>query len=185
MRRQAGPRAPSDVAFCRWRRVLIAALIQSFGLHFSPSFFRDGQFYLALGAAPLALMALTYLAPGWNAGMRAEPAVILTLVLWQPVVEELLFRGFIQGRLEQRRWACKQFLFLSVANYCTTLAFVAAHLVHHSIAWALAVAVPSLLFGHFRERHGQVSPSIALHAAYNACYLAFGFLLPDVPPLGS
>jgi uncharacterized protein len=151
-------------------------LIESFGLHFRPSFLRDGQFYLALAAAPIALLALSYLAPEWNTGMRAEPAIILSLVLWQPFVEELLFRGFIQGALTQGRWAQNKFLLLSLANYCTTLVFVAAHLLNHSVAWAIAVAAPSLLFGHFRERHGQVYPSIALHAAYNACYLAFGIM---------
>jgi uncharacterized protein len=172
MRRQAGPRAPSVKTCSGWRSVLI----ESFGLHYRSTFLRDGQFYLALAIAPPALLALTYLAPGWNAGMQADPLIIVALVLWQPFVEELLFRGFIQGALAQGRWTRKKFLFLSLANYCTTLVFVAAHLLNHSIAWALAVTAPSLLFGHFRERHGQVYPSIALHAAYNACYLLFGLM---------
>jgi membrane protease YdiL (CAAX protease family) len=148
------------------------ALLESFGLNFGPSFIRDRQFYLALAVAPLPLIALNYLAPGWNAGIYAEPALIFSLVIWQPLVEELLFRGFIQGRLRERHWARHSFFSLSTANYLTTLMFVVAHLVNHSIPWAIAVAAPSLVFGYFRDRQGHIYSSIALHSAYNACYLA-------------
>lgn len=148
-------------------------LLEDFGLLFRPSFLKDGQFYLALALAPLPLVALSGVAPGWNAGMYAGFATVMSMVIWQPLIEELLFRGFIQGRLQGRDWARKRFLSLSVANYCTTLLFVAAHLFNHTLVWAAAVAVPSLVFGHFRERHGCIHPSIVLHGAYNACYLAF------------
>lgn len=148
------------------------SLIDDFGLHCCPSFLRDRQFYLALALAPLPLL-LNYLAPGWNAGTQAGSTTIFSIVIWQPLIEELLFRGFIQGRLQARHWGRRRFLSLSAANYCTTLIFVAAHLFNHAPLWAAAVAVPSLLFGHFRERHGCIHPCIVLHAAYNACYLAF------------
>lgn len=150
------------------------ALLESFGLNFCPSFTRDGQFYFALMLAPLPLIALSYLIPGWNAGIHAGPAVFLSLVIWQPIAEELLFRGFIQGRLREWHWARRPFISLSTANYITTLLFVITHLVNHSLWWAIAVAVPSLVFGYFRDRHGHIYPCIALHAAYNACYLAAG-----------
>ncbi|MDQ9169183.1 JDVT-CTERM system glutamic-type intramembrane protease [Oxalobacteraceae bacterium R-40] len=159
-------------------------LTESFGLQFRPSFLRDGQFYLAIAIAPLPLIALSYLAPGWNTGMHAGTATIFSLVIWQPLVEELLFRGFIQGRFEQWRRAREKFLFFSLANYCTTLLFVAAHLFNQSAWWAAAVAVPSLLFGYFRDRHENIYPSIVLHASYNACYLAFGTLQKNAMPIG-
>jgi membrane protease YdiL (CAAX protease family) len=149
------------------------ALLDSFGLNFGPPFTKDGEFLLALALAPLPLIALNRLAPGWNLGAHVGLVTILTMVVWQPLIEELLFRGFIQGRLHAWHWARRKFLLFSAANYCATLAFVAAHLINHSYPWAAAVALPSLLFGYFRDRHGCIYPSIVLHAAYNACYLAF------------
>lgn len=169
MRANACPAVPRAHA-CPGMR---SGLIESFGLHVCPSFLRDGQFYLALAVAPLPLIALNYLVPEWNSGMHAGLAAIVSMVIWQPLIEELLFRGFIQGRLQAWQWARRSLFSLTAANYCTTLVFVAAHLFNHSFAWAMAVTVPSLLFGHFRDRHGCIYPSIALHAAYNACYIAF------------
>ena len=34
--------------------------------------------------------------------------------------------------------------------------------------WALAVPVPSLVFGHLRERFGSVLPAVFVHIVYNA-----------------
>ena len=36
------------------------------------------------------------------------------------------------------------------------------------MAWALAVAVPSLVLGHLRERLVSVWPAVWLHMVYNA-----------------
>ncbi len=57
---------------------------------------------------------------------------------------------------------------MSWANGLTTLAFVAAHLPAQPMAWALAVAVPSLVLGHLRERFASVWPAVWLHMVYNA-----------------
>jgi uncharacterized protein len=55
-----------------------------------------------------------------------------------------------------------------MANLAATVAFVMLHLLVQPPAWAIAVAVPSLLFGHMRDRFASVVPPIALHATYNA-----------------
>lgn len=142
--------------------------------HFRLSFLRDAQFQCALALAPLLLFIMNHLMPNWSGGIHADIATFLLLVVWQPVIEEILFRGIIQERLRCLPWARLQILGLSVANCITTALFVCAHLAQHSIGWALAVAVPSLAFGHFRERHRQIYSAILLHATYNACYLFFG-----------
>jgi membrane protease YdiL (CAAX protease family) len=49
-----------------------------------------------------------------------------------------------------------------------TVAFVLLHLRAQPLAWALAVAAPSLVFGHLRERFGSVWPAVLVHAVYNA-----------------
>jgi membrane protease YdiL (CAAX protease family) len=96
------------------------------------------------------------------------------MVLWQPLIEELLFRGFLQGELNRRFHARRFVGKISVANCITTLLFCAVHVLHQSVALAVAVAIPSLLFGYFRERHQSIYSAIFLHAVYNALFLAVG-----------
>ncbi len=148
----------------------------AFGLTFRNGFLRDAQFHFALALAPPVLLLMNVLTPAWSAGIQANLAIFFLLAVWQPVIEEILFRGFIQGSLRRLQWARVHLLGLSMANWLTTALFVGAHLVQHSFGWALAVAAPSLLFGHFRERHQHIYPAILLHAFYNACYLLLGHM---------
>lgn len=95
----------------------------------------------------------------------------LSLIVVQPLLEELAFRGLLQGqvlRLTMRRlqpgsWSAS----VSLANVLATVAFVLLHLRSQPLAWALSVAVPSLVLGHLRERFASIWPSVALHAYYN------------------
>jgi membrane protease YdiL (CAAX protease family) len=120
------------------------------------------------------LLLLDRLLPAWHAGMAVDLRLLMALVLWQPLLEELLFRGVIQGQLARQVRFRLSVGGLSWANLATTVLFVLAHLFQHPPAWAVAVAIPSLVFGHFRDRYGQVYPAVILHAAYNACYLWMG-----------
>jgi membrane protease YdiL (CAAX protease family) len=118
-----------------------------------------------LGALP-ALLLLATLAGERMAPPATTPAWIAWLLV-QPVAEECVFRGLLQGqllRLTSRRRAGP----VTLANALATGAFVLAHLAVQPVPWALAVAVPSLVFGHLRERFASVVPAIVLHAAYNA-----------------
>jgi uncharacterized protein len=133
---------------------------------------RDPGFLLALAAAPVALLALEATAPWWRAGVHWSWALMLALTVWHPIVEELLFRGAIQGQLLRHLWARVEWAGLSVANLATSAAFALAHLLYYAAPWAVAVFLPSLVFGHFRDRHRSVYPGIVLHAAYNGCFLA-------------
>lgn len=121
------------------------------------------------------LLALLAAVPVWTVlyvwvgpHMRAPSGlwVWCSLVLVQPLLEELVFRGLLQGLLLERTALRRGPI--SWANALTTLAFVALHLLAQPLAWALAVAVPSLVLGHLRERLGSVWPAVALHAVYNA-----------------
>jgi membrane protease YdiL (CAAX protease family) len=87
-------------------------------------------------------------------------------VLLLPVAEELVFRGVLQGQL-LRLTSARRAGPLTLANLCTTAGFVAMHLPNQPLLWALAVAVPSMLFGHLRERFDSVLPAMMLHAYYN------------------
>ncbi|MGD8644480.1 MAG: JDVT-CTERM system glutamic-type intramembrane protease [Chromatiales bacterium] len=148
------------------------------GLVGRPRFHRDPLFWLAAAGGAIVALGIWLWIP-----VEGPPAgstilwVVLTTVIIYPLLEELVFRGAVQGWLLDRRWGAQSRLGITVANLVTTAAFTTLHFLHHPPLWALSVAVPSLVFGLFRDRHGHVYPSIALHGLYNLFYLlavAFG-----------
>lgn len=93
------------------------------------------------------------------------------LVAVQPLLEELLFRGILQGqalRLTTVRGRPLRLGPITLANLLVTLGFVALHLRAQPPDWALAVALPSLVLGHLRERMDSVWPAVLVHSVYNA-----------------
>jgi membrane protease YdiL (CAAX protease family) len=99
---------------------------------------------------------------------------VLSFVVWQPLIEELLFRGVIQGQLRTTRPGRWRKSGITGANLIASLLFVLVHTVNHAPLWAMAVFVPSLVFGFMRDRHDSVYPAFALHCAYNGLYLLVG-----------
>lgn len=97
----------------------------------------------------------------------ASTGAWLSLLLLQPLTEELLFRGALQGML-LRRTGRRMLGPLTRANAWTTAAFVALHFIAQPPGWAVAVALPSLVFGHMRDRFDSLLPSVLLHVVYNA-----------------
>ena len=147
-------------------------LIRETGLRACPAIYRDGQFYLAL-LAGFSVLTVSYFFFPVPMDINGEGAWALcfSLIIWQPFWEELLFRGILQGQLLKRAWGRGAWLQLSRANLLTSLAFAAMHLVYHPVLWAIAVFIPSLVFGYFRERHNCVYSAFVLHALYNLGYL--------------
>lgn len=103
-----------------------------------------------------------------------------SLILVQPLLEELVFRGLLQGqalRLIATNGQPRRLGPLTIANILVTVAFVALHLRAQPLVWALAVAAPSLVLGHLRERTGSVWPPVLVHAFYNAGFGLTAWLL--------
>ncbi len=101
-----------------------------------------------------------------------------SLVLVQPGLEEWVFRGLLQGealRLTERRGGPARIGPVTWANALVSAAFVALHLLAQPVAWALAVAAPSLVLGHLRERFDSVWPAVWVHAFYNAGFGLIAF----------
>ena len=96
--------------------------------------------------------------------------LLAALLLWQPAIEETLFRGLLQGYLARMRFGAYSFAGISAANVVTSIAFTTVHFVHQPPLWALGVFFPSMLFGYFRDLSGSVWPSLALHVAFNAAF---------------
>ncbi|MEW6766262.1 MAG: JDVT-CTERM system glutamic-type intramembrane protease [Pseudomonadota bacterium] len=152
-----------------------ASLLHELGLRPVWGWARDAHFHLALAAGLLtgvvlwAVMPSGYARPVWSA-----PWLLMSFLLLQPALEELLFRGVIQGQTLSFHWGRRRWLGISMANIVTSILFVLLHLMHHTPIWALAVFVPSLVFGHLRERHASLWPALLMHSGYNAIYLTAG-----------
>jgi membrane protease YdiL (CAAX protease family) len=141
----------------------------------------DRQFAAALAAGPVAWIALALALnvqpnPAWILG---DPARALSLVVAWPLLEEALFRGGVQPALLRTRWGAREAWGVTTANVATSVLFALAHLATQTPGWAAAAFVPSLVFGHFRERYSSIAPGAALHLFYNAGY----FLLVAPRPL--
>ena len=127
-----------------------------------------------LGVAVLAAPPVWWLlAPMVGTARSRELAAVLAVIVLYPVLEELSFRGLLQGWLLQRLPRWRRPWGISLPNLLTSLAFGAAHLPTQSVGWAAATLMPSLLFGHLRERHDSVWPPTALHIYYNAGLMLF------------
>ncbi len=101
---------------------------------------------------------------------RMLSVAFLLAAVWQPTIEEFLFRGCLQGVLVRRAWARRTVMGISAANLMTSILFSSAHILTHPLLWALLTLFPSLLFGALRDRSGSVIPPIALHIFYNTGY---------------
>lgn len=133
---------------------------------------RDPQLWAAVAAAPLVWAAgWVWFAPAtdWAWPLR-QPRDLLYLGVLYPVIEELLFRGVLQGGLRKHPIMCRTRGGLTQANLLTSAIFTALHFFAHPPLAALAVFVPSLVFGHFRDRHGDLRAPLALHMYYNIGY---------------
>jgi membrane protease YdiL (CAAX protease family) len=150
---------------------IMSVLCERFGLKAAPAFYRSPVFLSALAMGAIVWLALPFLAVvqplPW---LHIFSRLFLVAVLWQPIVEELLFRGCLQGWLFTHGWGRHSFVGISVANLLTSVAFAGAHIPTHPLPWALSTLFPSLLFGVLRDRFGSVFPPLALHIIYNAGY---------------
>ena len=134
-------------------------------------YWKDPLFFAAIGVALLywgVLYAVTQPTPD-PAWPLHDPLRFIYPALLYPIIEELIFRGYIQ-ELVQRRLTVWQLGPFSHANILTSLLFTALHFINHPPLWAAAVFIPSLLFGFFKDRSGRLGAPIVLHVFYNSGY---------------
>ena len=99
----------------------------------------------------------------------SENGVFNTIALFTlaPIVEEIVFRGFLQSWLLQKSWFNQRSAGASRANWFTSIAFATAHLWQHALFLAPGYLIVSLLLGHFRERYRGILVPVLLHGYYN------------------
>jgi membrane protease YdiL (CAAX protease family) len=132
----------------------------------------ENALWAALLAAPI-FCGITIFLLGLPIGSFFQTASLLSLMLLiivYPIIEELVFRGFIQSSIVHLLKRRISFIGISLQNIITSFLFVSMHLFTHSIFWSCAVFIPSLIFGAFKDKYHSTKPSIALHIWYNFNY---------------
>lgn len=119
-------------------------------------------------SAAWALLPLVAAAALAGAVAGGVPPRVLVLLVLAPLVEEVVFRLGVQEGLWRRGLGAWQ------ANALTALAFAAAHVAVRGDPGAIAVALPALVLGAVYGRTRRLAPCVALHAAMNAAWLAWG-----------
>lgn len=87
------------------------------------------------------------------------------------VLEEVIFRGGIQGGLLRREVFKLKLLGLSRANWLTSSLFALLHVWQHAALLVPGYFAVSLVLGYFRERYKGITVPVALHAWYNLVLL--------------
>ena len=100
----------------------------------------------------------------YSQGWQFSAIALFTLA---PILEEIVFRGFLQGWLLHKDWFGKLSAGASRANWCTSIAFACAHLWQHALILVPGYFIVSLVLGHFRERYRGILVPVLLHAYYN------------------
>ncbi len=96
-----------------------------------------------------------------------DPLPFLLAALAYPVLEEIVFRGLLQGTLYAQPFWRKRYGPVSRANLLASVAFTGLHFFYHPPLWAGLVFFPSLGFGYFRDKYNSLTPAIVLHVFYN------------------
>lgn len=131
----------------------------------------DKQFYVLLLLGPVFWAVLFLFVPITQNLLWpfSAPGKFLLLTFLYPIVEEVVFRGLVQDFFSNK-FKNKKISVISYANILTSIIFVLLHFLYHPWAWAVAVIVPSLIFGYSKERYSSLLAPIVLHIIYNMGY---------------
>ena len=111
-----------------------------------------------------------------------EPMVFLIAVVFAPITEEWIFRGWLWRWLAQRfpqdapdkgtRDSLLVASFVSPTNLSSTVLFALLHGLTRGPETALLVIVPSLYLGAIRHQGGHWLICAMVHAIWNYCWFA-------------
>lgn len=123
-------------------------------------------------AAAIAPLLLGPWLPRWDSSILEGGLIDATVFCISiAIVEEVIFRGGVQGWLLRKELFKPGVLGLSRANWLTSSIFAAAHIWQHPLNLVPGYLAVSLVLGYFRERYHGILVPIALHAWYNLLLL--------------
>ena len=141
----------------------------------APGFWAEPWFWLSLAAGLLVWVSLWWLGVAMTTSLNLSLLTFVLSVLVYPVLEEIVFRGWLQEWLLTFPVMQASKLGFTVANGVTSGIFAAFHLFSQSPLWAASILFPSLVFGWLRDRYDSLLPGVLVHMFYNAgLLLLFG-----------
>jgi membrane protease YdiL (CAAX protease family) len=153
-----------------------STLLKEIGLDRWPDFLGDRLFNATVFAAAIIWVIFWFtVIPTFTLQGESIFFIVFIGAVWSPIVEEILFRGIVQGKLTKKKWGRVRFLNFSRANWFSSALFVLAHFWYQPGLSALTLLAPSLIFGFFRDRYANTFPCIFLHSYFNA-----GFILINI-----
>jgi membrane protease YdiL (CAAX protease family) len=96
--------------------------------------------------------------------------VILLTVVGAPLVEEIFFRGLVQGAFTRRVGPVP-------AIFITALIFSVAHITNEGVLAPIVLFPTAVILGFLRHRSGRLAPGMIAHATFNATVFLL-FLVP-------
>ena len=120
----------------------------------------------SLGGAPSSRPTILGVAPS---GIASWVIMVLLTVLGAPIIEELFFRGLVQGALTRRLGA-------NPALFITALGFSLIHITDHGLLAPVVLFPIALILGYLKKRTGRLSAGIIAHAMFNASLLVLFFV---------
>jgi|GEM_PF-1546336 len=97
--------------------------------------------------------------------------VVLTICIVVPIMEELIFRGWLYSKIEQSRLGKFGALVLS------SIIFTAIHTQYENTVTLVIIFLLGFLLGFVRFRSGNISYCIAIHMLFNSLAIFALFLL--------
>jgi membrane protease YdiL (CAAX protease family) len=118
-----------------------------------------------LGLIPVSAWAANTLGLGLQAHECRDIPVYFKLLLWGPVVEELVFRAGIQT------WLTRNTGHAFLANCTTSFLFGLAHYAFSTHIASWLVVLPSMVLGWVYTTTNSIALVIALHAIFNFSFI--------------
>ena len=100
----------------------------------------------------------------------AKTLLVIAAAIVAPIVEEVIFRGFIYGVI-------KRFTDGYFAALCSALLFA---VIHFHIGSMIPLAMLALVFCAAYERTGSLAVPILMHAVFNSTSIALMLFFPDL-----
>ena len=146
--------------YVRWRRTPAVWIVRA----------------IALGVVVAA--ATAWLFRGYSMGQRPAFAELWIAVTWGPLIEEVIFRGYIFSFAEMilGRWMRRPGWLIVIG---IAALFALSHLIKSGITpvQVISVFVTGTLYGWLRLGSGSTVPAVASHISYNSViYLAAAYL---------
>ena len=147
--------------------------LRDFGMHqvrWEPADTGDWIIAVATGFAAGGVIFGVAWASGQNMMLSADWRLVMLQVTLGPVLEEIVFRGYLLAVLI---WLFRRFAARVLPNWAliviAALVFALVHLAHPGVRWLelACIASTGTLYGWIRCRSGSTAPAAASHAAYN------------------